>query len=635
MISASTVLHFENPTQAGWQEWPAVVVEGEVPEGAEGFINEGDYTEFIKQKIADEHPEAWTGVEYETGPRSYTFTESIVLESTTAPKGLALLGLESTVTDEILMGFTVLGPDIDYSISFDLDICIFWFFGCVIEVELVDFWAGVELDWTIGTRLPMALSITSDAPVLEGTTFTPTTAATGVDWDAPDYEAAGVSPEEGNEFVLEFYFKAGVFLEVLYVDLIDLGVEIDIDEASSFATPLGPGATFDLPSVAASLWGFDVVVASADVGLTLTPAAGSDKYTASWQATAAGSGSGNVEYTTSGEQIALGSVQAVDGPGNAAVALSGFRYYFNQFTLDLGVYFTLSVLGYGSTWNIPIADFDLSALTGGLYVNPHAGTPSTLDLLIEIENVAPTVAISEVGTVMINGVPTFMAAPDQTLTLTGTASDPGRDDLTLHWDWDDGDPTPDVSTFYEVPYEVTESQSTVFTDACVYHVGLWAVDDDLGMGADYVPVLVSGMATNTGRLEGYWQHQLGRMGRTDFDDTTLECYLGIVDHMSMVFGMTRDISSIAAAHGVLAMKKNGGDPREQLDRELMVLWLNFAHGAIGLTDLVDSNGDGVPDTEFGAMMALAEARRMNHSSPDKMLRTLTRILHLVSVDLVN
>ena len=39
--------------------------------------------------------------------------------------------------------------------------------------------------------------------------------------------------------------------------------------------------------------------------------------------------------------------------------------------------------------------------------------------------------------------------------------------------------------------------------------------------------------------------------------------------------------------------------------------MNFADGRIALTDLVDTNGDHVADTPFGAVIANAEAVRLN------------------------
>jgi len=634
-ITASTVIAFDNPGQAGLEVWPALVVKGEVPEGAEGFVKEGDYTQLVLEQIAAQYPDAWSGVSYETGPRTYTVTESIVQEATTAPPALGLLGLERpaalTSADGLLLGFTVLGPNIDYHVEWDLSVCIIWFFGCQVEWEIFDFWAGLVLDWTIATRLPLDVRVTSDDPVLEGSTFTPTTAATGQDWDVAAYEAAGVAPVEGNEFALEFVLKAGVFVEISYVDVVDLGVDIDVSSGASFTTPLGPGQTITLPSVNIPVWGVDAGVASFDLGVSLTPNAGSDKLTAGWLASAQGAGSGEVTYTTSDVDIPLGAVEATDGPGNAVVELSAFQYYFNQFVLDLGAFIYLQVLSWDHTWVIPVIDFDLSALTGGLYVGVHEGTPGALDLSIPIENVAPTAAISRAGTRVLSGQPAFLGVTGQAFAFTGQATDPGEDDLTLRWNWGDGPPVPDVSTTYPVPHDVSETQSHAFSQACVYQVGFSATDDDAAVGADQVMAVVGGAPGAAARLEGYWQHQLGRMGATDFDDGTLSCYLAIVAAMSRVFGEVRDVSDFAAAHTVVRLGQNARDPLAQLDRELLVVWLNFANGALGYDQLVDTDADGVGDTPFAEALAVAEGLRLEPLPNEREIRELTRMLHQISV----
>jgi hypothetical protein len=161
-------------------------------------------------------------------------------------------------------------------------------------------------------------------------------------------------------------------------------------------------------------------------------------------------------------------------------------------------------------------------------------------------------------------------------------------------------------------------------------VGLTATDDDLAAGEDHVPVIVTGGAANSARLEGYWQHQFGRMGATDFDDAALDCYLGVVAQLSAVFGEVRELSSIARAYRVLFMQQNGGSPLEQFDRELLVLWLNFAHGAFGYTDLVDTNGDRVAETPFADAVAAAETARLNPFITPQRVKALTQMLHRIS-----
>lgn len=634
-IVARTILKFDNAEQAGLTQWPALVVSGAVPAGARGYVKAGDYTASVKDQIAQQYPDAWTSVSFETGPRTYTFAETLKVATTAQPAmDVQLQSLDAvTSSDRLLLGFTVLGPDLDYSIAYGLDICVFWFFGCVAEVELVDFWAGFQLDWTIATRLPMAMSVTAPAAVTEGTTVPLTSVATGEDWSAADYAAAGVSPEDGNEFVLRFIFRTGVFLEVFGADVVDLGIDVNLDRAASFATPLGSGQMLALPQFDVSVWGFDVAVAAADVGIALTPLVGSDRYTADWLVSGEGGGSGSATYANSGQGVQLGTMSALDGPGQMNVNLSGFRYYFNQFGLDLGLSFYLSVLGYGSTWTIPITQFDLGGITGGLYVGPHSGTPGELGLPIPIANVPPTVVLARSGTVPVQGQPTWIAAAGQELHFTGVASDPGRDDLTLTWNWNDGSTVP--GTTYPVPHEVSETRTHQFASACLYAVGLRAVDDDQAFGEDRVPVVVTGGGQRGARLDGYWQHQLGRQGNTDFSDAELACYLSVVAHMSAVFGEEVDVASLPQAYHVLFMGQNGGDVRAHLDRQLLVAWLNFAAGAVGYDELVDLEGDGVGDTPFGQAMATVERARLNPATTERALRAFATVAHQFNVAAVS
>jgi len=631
-LEATTTVRFTHAAQAGFGQWPALVVRGAVPRNGTGFVHEGDYTDDVRRQIAERYPNA--NVDFDTGPRTYTITETMTDRNAPAPGSLLDLtnqGLLSMPSAGLLMGFTVPGPNLDYHIEYNLSVCVVWVFGCWVEWEIVDFWAGFQLDWTIATRLPMTVTLTSPDPVEEGSTFTPTSAAAGLDWSAEDYATAGVPELDGNEYDMEFIFKTGVFLTVSYIPVVDVGVDVNVGGVSSFTTPLGPGAMFSLPPLDISIWNLDVALAEADFGVRLTPQAGSDRFTADWAATGNGSGSGNVTYTTAGQNVTLGAIHAVDGPGNASVGLDNFRYHFTQFGLDLGLYFSLWVAGWDHTWTIPITQFDLSSVTGGLYVGTHSGTPGAVSLLVPITNVAPTALISRAGALMLGGQPTFLTHDGGTLTFTGEAADPGRDDLTLAWDWDDGAPSPDVSTTYPTPYHVSENQTHRFSGACLYQVALRVEDDDQAVGQDRVPVIVAGPAGNLARLDGYWQHQLARVGARDFDDATLDCYLAVAAHMSGVLGEVRDISSIARAYDVLFPRQNGGSPLEQFDRALLVAWLNFAHGAIGYTQLVDTNGDRIPDTPFADALAAAEAARLSPETAPGQIRRLTAMLHQISV----
>lgn len=95
--------------------------------------------------------------------------------------------------------------------------------------------------------------------------------------------------------------------------------------------------------------------------------------------------------------------------------------------------------------------------------------------------------------------------------------------------------------------------------------------------------------------------------------------------MSAVFPELTALGSIGDAEDVLFASR--GTPIEvQLDRQLLTSWLNFANGAIGLGDLVDTDRDKVPDTTFADVMATAEAVRQDAGATASQLEVQKNIL---------
>lgn len=237
---------------------------------------------------------------------------------------------------------------------------------------------------------------------------------------------------------------------------------------------------------------------------------------------------------------------------------------------------------------------------------------------------APTVAIDESTATLINGVPTFIAHEGVPLTFNGNATDPGSDDLVVTWNWGDGPPVPDVSTTYLNappatdpdpspsinPRNVTDTTSHAFGEACFYTIVLDASDDDSGNATDdTASVIIAGNAAAQ-RGAGYGLTQY-RLRPSAFTEARRLCYLAIVRHMSSVFSETRSLADVAQAFDVLELKQNEGQAFQKLDRELLAAWLNFANGAFDLGEPVDTDGDGVADTAFSAVLAAAEAARNN------------------------
>lgn len=244
---------------------------------------------------------------------------------------------------------------------------------------------------------------------------------------------------------------------------------------------------------------------------------------------------------------------------------------------------------------------------------------------VTVNNVDPTAEIDESGTILINGMPTFLAHVGEPITFSGRSTDPGSDDLDLSWNWDDGAPAPDITTTYlndnaydpdpfpspEVnPRDETDIQDHAFDEACMYEIVFSALDDDSGYAEDMANVLIVGNADRL-RSQGYWQHQFKLKGKTDFTEDELECYLAIVDYVSNVFDEEVDASTIEKAFNVLSHAGGKTTLKEQFDSQLLAAWLNFANGAVEWDEMIDIDGDSVPDMAFYEVMSAAETVRLD------------------------
>lgn len=264
-------------------------------------------------------------------------------------------------------------------------------------------------------------------------------------------------------------------------------------------------------------------------------------------------------------------------------------------------------------------------------------------LALSIRNVDPTAEIDRAGSVLVDGTPTFITQAGQPLDFAGRSVDPGSDDLTLSWDWDDGLPAPDAMTLSPVnppgpdpfpspsiqPRDVTDLQSHAFSQACFYEIGFRSQDDDGGLALDTAKVIIVGTARKT-RSSGYWKRQYDVPSKSDFDATTLQCYLDIAAYMSQVFNEVRDASGFDKATTILAEPRTG-NVLDSLDRQLLAVWLNFANGAVALNDLVDTNGDRVLDDTFGDAVDKAEAVRLNPGSSRSEIERQKNIIERINL----
>jgi hypothetical protein len=264
---------------------------------------------------------------------------------------------------------------------------------------------------------------------------------------------------------------------------------------------------------------------------------------------------------------------------------------------------------------------------------------------VTVNNVAPTAEIDESATILINGVPTFLTNAGDPIDFSARSTDPGSDDLTLTWDWDDGAPTPDVTDLRLVnppgadplpspsvqPRDETSDVTHAFDEACRYDIVFDSTDDDGGAASDTAVVIIVGN-DDLIRTAGFWSHQYRGNGRIAFDDFELECFLDIVDFVSQVFSEVRSVTNFDEAVDVLRVDGTS-DITELLDRQLLAALLNFANGSVGWNELVDTSGDGVGDAAFSTVVAAAEAVRTNPASTQDLLEAQKNLLERINLGL--
>ena len=623
--TAKTIFRYDGPTQAGHARWAPLTLSDRASRKL--GVPPDQLRERYVARMAAAHPGFWSRYVLGSEPRVFTITEAGTARH---PQATAIAPADVSATastsGEPVLGFTLGGLDKTKS----------WGFGWE-GVEELEF--SVHVGAGLGLRLPIAVSLDSPEPMLEGSTYAGSSSVLGVNWSGGQYDAAGLAQENGDEWYMYFVAQACVSLSGA-IDWSDCAGP-DFRRSADFATPFGAGATFPLPTFSYGLADFGL----AGIDLDLTPSTGSDKITAAWSASGEAQGGGNLQYTSPATAVALSPVLAVDGPGTAHYAVNGLRYFFNQFALTLGVTLWIDldlpfpIPDWEDSWSRDLVTFDLSNLIGALdlSVGVHSGTtPRGLALEAAILNVAPTAALAVSGgqAVDINGQPTIMGHVGDLLTFTGTSHDPGRDNLTLSWDWGDGAPAPDESMLYPLagpigPNDATDVRTHAFGRSCLYDVSFTSVDDDAASGEDHASLLVTATGVPS-RMEGYWQHQLGRNGGSLLDADIVDCYLAMVGLVSRVFDEVRDASTIPAAFQVVNVARNGGSALEQLDRELLVAWLNFAAGAVDYGQLVDTNGDGIADTPYVAAMGAAEAARLDPASTVGAIKAYTVMVHGIS-----
>ena len=254
-----------------------------------------------------------------------------------------------------------------------------------------------------------------------------------------------------------------------------------------------------------------------------------------------------------------------------------------------------------------------------------------------VNNLAPTMAINTAGTQSYGGKEAFVLEQGDSVDVPGSASDPGSDDLTFTWQWDDG--TPDDSQTSLVnppaldpakspsvqPRDINLLQAHVFTEACLYQMTLRVEDDDAGSDEDSIAVVVTGNADRS-RGSGWWLNQYRTKAPNDFSPARLQCYLDIVTYFSTHFtaplnrAQATSILNIPAKSPVLTVFR----------QQLLAAWLNFANGAVKFDTPVDTDGNGTADTTFAAAILAAETVANNPASTDAQIRQQKDIVERIA-----
>jgi hypothetical protein len=253
-----------------------------------------------------------------------------------------------------------------------------------------------------------------------------------------------------------------------------------------------------------------------------------------------------------------------------------------------------------------------------------------------VDNVDPTASIDSSGEQVYDGVSAFVLQKGQSLTVPGSSIDPGSDDLTFRWAWGDGSPDSTQTSLVNSPAldplkspsvqprNVSLSSTHAYLKACLFQLGLSVTDDDTGSASDSAAVLVTGNAT-VSRGHGWWLNQYRAKSGNDFTAAELQCYLDIVDYISMVFHESTTANTRASATKVLNAPAKAPE-KVIFDQHALGAWLNFANGSVKLNTLVDADGNGTKETTFGAVMFTAETVRLNPGSTSAQVKAQKDIL---------
>lgn len=410
---ATTVIYFNGPQEAGYEEWPAIEISGNLG-GVDNPFSTGDLTEAARAGVESQDPSFWQQTTFGQEARRSTITETIEQYPGSEPlltgmsplssmqsisPEVSLMGSELPYTSEqILMGFTFTGPRLDYSISDREEACvtILWKKICF---ELYYFRAGFAFDFGFGLRLPAEVNLEQLEPATDNhfqTTLKPE------DWQVIDYKKYNVpeyenvdNAEDGNELVLYFDLFAGVLVRLGGLEICPLpkcNININQDYSDTFPTPFGEGTTFPIPLelyipiIEISAGG----ILTGSIGFTFSPQVTSTNIEAKLTATDNDGceESRTISYSKPGVPVDITLInECFKTTANPiTLRLEQFRYYFNKFGITLGVGVALDLNigdGWHANYTVPLYTLDISPIFGivgpYLYLGDHMQCNFKLD----------------------------------------------------------------------------------------------------------------------------------------------------------------------------------------------------------------------------------------------------------------
>jgi hypothetical protein len=255
----------------------------------------------------------------------------------------------------------------------------------------------------------------------------------------------------------------------------------------------------------------------------------------------------------------------------------------------------------------------------------------------DVANVDPDVALDTSGATSFPGGDAFLGSQGDAQSHDADGDDPGSDDLTFDWDFgftgsavstvyfnDTGNPSGSADPFPSpggtFPFAATDSASVTFSAPGLYTVRVDLTDDDGGTTFDDFPKIVTGDAGCT-RSQGFWKKQLSGQGHQHVDAATLQALLDVVDFASAVF------TEIEPAD----FSVQGSGMRIKATQQTLAAWLNFAAGAVGWTEMLDVDGDGVADTPVSAVLATIESILGDPSATQADLVTAKDLAELINL----